>query len=208
MSETVHSNPAASEPTEPKAARRAVPVWLLVLLFLLIYWGFIYFDQRSGWCSPVVYGPYHSAEEVDLYQYKVEGPDPANGRAAFEKYCSLCHNTDGAGKPGQAPPLAGSEWVNAAGVNRLIRIPVLGLTGQIEVNGKPYDFPAGMTPIAASREAIPDKDLSDILTYVRQAWGNKGAPVTLEQVKAIRDEVANRSTQLTVKELKELPETK
>jgi hypothetical protein len=34
---------------EPKAVRQAVPVWLMVLLFLLLFWGMVYFDQHSAW---------------------------------------------------------------------------------------------------------------------------------------------------------------
>ncbi len=34
-----------------------MPVWVIVLLFLLFYWGMVYFDQHSGWFSPEVYTP-------------------------------------------------------------------------------------------------------------------------------------------------------
>ncbi len=57
---------SVAEPPEPKAGRDPVPVWLLILLFLLLYWGMVYFDQRSGWFSPRVYAPYRSVAELEL----------------------------------------------------------------------------------------------------------------------------------------------
>jgi mono/diheme cytochrome c family protein len=181
---------------------------MVVLVFLLAFWGLIYFDQHSGWCSSVVYIPYRSYEEVVAYNPRLEGPDIVHGREVFNRICSLCHGMDGTGKAGQAPPLAGSEWVNASGVNRLVRIPILGLRDPIEVHGIHYDFPSGMTAVAPTREQMSDKDLGDVLSYIRQAWGNKASQVTALQVAAVRAELGDRSGQATVKELKELPEGK
>jgi mono/diheme cytochrome c family protein len=40
----------------------------------------------------------------------------------FQKICAACHQQDGAGKEGVAPPLAGSEWVKAPSGERLVRM--------------------------------------------------------------------------------------
>src|SRR5207253_6078737 len=164
--------PPVPQPTAPRIAfRRPLPVWLIVLLFLLFYWGMVYFDTQGGW-QPMVYKPYHSLEEVALYQPPppAEGCDRIQGRVLFEQYCGLCHNNDGAGKPGQAPPLDGSEWV-VGPVNRLIRIPQLGLSGQIKVKGQDLVFPNGMPPMGAS---LKDEELANVLCYIRNSWSNKG----------------------------------
>jgi len=196
----------AADSTPPPAGRATVPVWLIVLMFLMLYWGALYFDANGGWFSPQVYTPYHSVGELEAFIPRHEGPDIGRGKYLFDNICALCHGPDGAGKPGQAPPLVGSEWVNTPGVNRIIRIPVLGLNGLIDVKGQQYSFPSGMTAVAATRQMMSDEDLANVLTYVRQAWGNKAPPVTAAQVKAIRDQLANRSQPLTVDELKSLPE--
>ena len=44
-----------------------------------------------------------------------------------------------------------------------------------------------------------DQDVADVLTYVRQSFGNQGNPVTADQVKALRGEVGQ--PQITVEEL-------
>ena len=203
MSEQAH--PAIAMPAneaKPRQAKQIVPVWLIVLFFCLLYWGMVYFDERGGWFQPEVYTPFRSVEEVVLYQPPVG--DRAifdRGRAVFDTACSLCHNPDGMGKPNQAPPLAGSEWVQGS-PNRLIRIPLYGLTGPISVKGQQMNFPAPMPNIGS---VLPADDLAAALSYMRQAWGNKGSLITPEQVKAVSAEVGNRAA-FTPEELLQVPE--
>ena len=94
------------------------------------------------------------------------------GRTAYA-ICAACHQADGRGLPSMAPPLAGSPRVTGP-PEALIDI-VLG--------GRDEDpaFPS-MPPLAA----LPDDQLAAILTYVRQAWGNAAAPVSVEAVRARR----------------------
>jgi len=189
---------------EPTATLKAVPQWLIVAMLLLFLGSAVYFDARGGWFEPKVYGPYNSLANVESFQPPPpSGPDLNRGRKVFEATCSLCHNSDGAGKPALAPPLAGSDWVNTAGVNRLIRIPLLGFApGPITVSGQTYDFPAGMTAFGS----LSDDDIAAVLSYIRKLWGNNASPVTAEQVHAVRVEIGNRTQPNTVEELKSLPE--
>jgi len=53
---------------------------------------------------------------------------------------------------------------------------------------------------------LPEDDLAAVLTYMRQAWGNKAAPITAEQIKAVRDQVGNHPQPFAPRELMELPE--
>jgi len=176
-----------SDATTP-SMRNPMPVWIIILLFVLIFLSCVYFDTQGGW-EPIVYRPYHSVREVELYQPPPpDGPNLAAGRALFEQQCGICHDNSGAGKPGQAPPLVGSEWVLGS-PNRLIRIPQLGLTGPIKVNGQDYSFANSMPPIAAPWS---DEDLVNVLGDIRQAWGNKSVktdPITVQHVQAVRNEV-------------------
>ncbi len=179
---------------EPKAARRAAPVWLLVLLLLLLYWGMVYFDQRGAWANPQVYLPYHSFTELQRFQPpSAEGNEL--GRQQYETVCALCHNNDGTGKPGQGPPFVGSEWALGS-PNRMIRIPLAGLTGPVTVKGQEYNL-----SMPAMGAAMTDEQLAAVLTYIRQSWGNKAAPITPAQVKAVRAEVGSRTQPWTAAEL-------
>jgi mono/diheme cytochrome c family protein len=187
--------PLIAEAAEPRAGGAAVPVWMIVLLFLLLYWGMVHFDQHSGWFSPEVYAPYRSTAELATYQPPAGGPDLSRGRAVYENVCGLCHGNDGLGKPGQAPPFARSEWALGS-PNRMIRIPLAGLAGPIEVNGQEWNL-----AMPAMGAALPDDDLAAVLTYIRQSWGNKATAITPEQVKAVRAEVGNRTQPWTADQL-------
>jgi mono/diheme cytochrome c family protein len=180
---------------EPRAARQAVPVWLMVLLFLLVFWGMVYFDQHSAWCSPQVYAPYHSLAELQLYQPPTGGVNLERGRVVYENVCALCHNTDGTGKPNQAPPFAGSDWAIGS-PGRMIRIPLSGLNGSVSVKGQEWNL-----SMPAMGAALSDDDLAAALTYIRKSWGNQASEITPEQVKATRAEIGNRSQPWTAAEL-------
>jgi mono/diheme cytochrome c family protein len=170
---------------------------LFVLSFVLLYWGMVYFDQNSGWFNPHVYAPYRSGAELQAFQPPTGGADLELGRSKYEQVCALCHNSDGAGKPNQAPPLAGSEWV-VGSPNQLIRIPLSGLTGPLQVKGETWNL-----AMPAMGVTMSDEELAAVLTYMRSSWGNKAAPITADQVKSVRAQEANHPA-WTADELKAL----
>jgi mono/diheme cytochrome c family protein len=197
------STSATGEP-EPRAARTYVPIWLIVVVGVLMYWAQLYFEDHAGAFHPQVYEAYASIDHV-----RAQAPQSeeemflARGRAVYMANCQVCHQGHGQGLPGQFPPLAGSEWVVADGTARLIRIPMHGLTGPIQVRGQTWV--GTMTPIP-----LNDEDLAAVLSYIRNAWGNEAAPVTPEQVSQVRQETANRPTDgtrpWTADELLQVPE--
>jgi len=173
-----------------------VPVWVFFLLFVLLFWGMYYFDQHAAWFNAQVYAPYRSV--ADLRQYQPSTGASAlldRGRSVYENVCALCHNSDGNGKPNQAPALAGSEWV-LGDPARLIHIPLAGLQGPITVKGQQWNL-----AMPAMGAALPDEDVAAVLTYMRQSWGNKASEITVEQVKAVRAEIGGRSQPYTAEEL-------
>lgn len=97
-------------------------------------------------------------------------------------HCATCHQKDGNGLPeAQFPPLAGSEWVQGS-EDRLIRLTLHGLIGPIEVKGVKYPGAVPMTPF----KFLSDAEIADVLTFVRNAFGNKAAPVTPQAVQKVR----------------------
>ncbi len=191
------AQPSAPSATadQPKAGGRTVPVWLVVLLCVLAYWGMVYFDQHSGWFDQNVYVPYRSLAEVQMYQPVVGEEWRARGKTVYENVCALCHNTDGTGKPGQAPPFAGSEWVLGS-PERMTRIPLSGLSGSVSVKGQAWNL-----SMPAMGAALSDEDLAATLSYIRNSWGNKASVITPEQVKAVRAAVGNRTQPWTADQL-------
>jgi mono/diheme cytochrome c family protein len=101
------------------------------------------------------------------------------GKVLFQGTCSTCHQVDGKGVEGVFPPLAGSDFLMADKA-RSIGIVVNGLSGAVTVNGKEY---ASVMPPMSQ---LNDDEVANILTYVRNAWGNVGDVVTAAEVAAVR----------------------
>jgi mono/diheme cytochrome c family protein len=192
----------ATTEVEPTVTPTTVPMWLIVGTLVLLFLTAWYFDLRGGWFAPKVYAPYVSLANLDQFQPPKSGEEwRPRGKVLFDANCALCHNTDGSGKPGQAPPLAGSEWVLTAGVNRLIRIPQVGLNGPIKVLNQDWNLNmAGMGAVYS------DEQLADLLSYIRNSWGNKASVVTAEQVKKVRADLGGRAQPYTGEELMKLEE--
>lgn len=202
MSNELKSNAPQESDIEPTTLRSPVPIWIIVLTLTLLFLGMVYFDHHSGWFNSQVYAPYASAEELESYQPKSgEAAMLAHGKARYDQVCGLCHGLNGEGKPGQAPPLAGSEWVNTKDFQRLAHIPLEGLSGQLAVKGQTWNL-----SMPAMGAAMSDSDLAGVLTYIRNSWGNKGSPVTAADVKAIRAKLGPHPQPLSGDELKSMPE--
>jgi len=200
------SNQPQSSPAEaPQSQRRgpAAPIWLIVFLFLLLYWGALYFDANGGWFSPKVYAPYHTVDEITALQPGGGGNEFLDlGKAVYNRpTCAACHQATGQGSPGQFPPLAGSEWVNEENPGRMIRLVLYGLNGPITVKGQSYN--SSMVPW----NVLSDEEVAAVISYVRQnkEWGNNASAVTPAQVKAIREKIGNRSQPFTADELTKIP---
>ena len=102
----------------------------------------------------------------------------AKGKAVFARTCIVCHQATGLGIPGAFPPLAKSDYLNKD-LNRAIKQVIKGSNGAIVVNGVKFN---GAMPA----QALNDKDIADVLTYVYSSWGNNKSVVTPAMVKAQR----------------------
>lgn len=202
MSDESHSASSASTAGEPTATRSTVPMWIIVITLILLFVGGVYFDRHSGWFNPNIYPPFNSAEQLEAYQPKSgEAAARAHGKVVYEAVCGICHGPDGLGKPAQAPPLAGSEWVIAKGINRLAHIPLTGVSGPLKVEGQDWNL-----NMAAMGAALPDEDLAGVLSYIRTAWGNKAGAVTADDIKKIRADLGKGAQPMTGEQMLKLAE--
>jgi mono/diheme cytochrome c family protein len=189
---------------EPAVQRNPIPVLLVALLGALVYWGNMHIVQHGGELDARVHGPYRSFKEIGDLQPKGEEQEMiARGLRVYNKpTCAACHQNDGNGSASQnTPPLVGSEWVLAKDPNRLIRIVLHGLTGPIKVKDKEW----GAVAMLGWKDTLTDQEIADVLTYVRNTWGNKAPPVKADQVKKIRDETKDQSGYVTVPDLMKVP---
>jgi len=101
------------------------------------------------------------------------------GQKVYSTYCLACHQADGKGVPNMYPPLLRSDYVSGD-KKRLIGIVLNGMQGEIEVDGEVYNN------VMASHDFLKDDQVADVLTYVRNSFGNKLPAVTIAEVKAAR----------------------
>lgn len=99
---------------------------------------------------------------------------------AYIQQCAACHLADGKGHAPYIAPLAGNAAVMDPDPASLINITLNG-SSRIVVEGMPdaYRMPQ-------FRVLLKDEEIADIVSFIRSGWGNKGAPVTANQVAKIR----------------------
>jgi nitrite reductase (NO-forming) len=104
------------------------------------------------------------------------------GKAVYMQTCFVCHQPEGQGVANQIPPLANSDFLAAKDKDNIIRGILQGRTGQLTVNGKSYN--GTMIPLAY----LTDDQIANVLTYVRNSWGNTADAVSVQDVAKIRHE--------------------
>jgi mono/diheme cytochrome c family protein len=107
-------------------------------------------------------------------------PRMVAGKAIYEDRCAACHIYSGAGVPTLFPRLANAPLVQSIDPTSLIRVILIGSR-------------AVATSAAPTAPAMPafawnltDPEIADVLTYVRNTWGNAASPVQTEDVTRLR----------------------
>ena len=101
------------------------------------------------------------------------------GEIVYKKYCISCHQADGGGVPNMSPPLLQTSFILGE-KETLIKIVLNGLKN-VDIDDQTYN-----NPMPALGSVLKDQQIADVLTYVRNSFGNKASPVTASEVKAVR----------------------
>ena len=102
----------------------------------------------------------------------------AMGEAKFKNTCAACHMYNAQGVPGSFPPLAESNFLMPRS-DKGIGILLNGLNGKITVNGREFN---GVMP----QLQLSDDEIANVLTYVRNNFGNHDGLITAKDVATIR----------------------
>ncbi len=99
------------------------------------------------------------------------------GEILYSNFCESCHMADGSGLGAEIPPLAGADYLqnNPDKIACMIRH---GLSEEIIVNGVTYN------QLMPGIEVLSDVEITNIVNYINQAWGNNYSTVTLGEVRA------------------------
>jgi mono/diheme cytochrome c family protein len=100
------------------------------------------------------------------------------GTDVYIAYCLSCHGEQGAGIENVYPPLAKADYLMADKKRSILQV-LNGAKGDLKVNGKVYN--GEMTGFE-----LTDEQVSDVLNYCRNSWGNKGGALKPLEVKAAR----------------------
>ena len=199
---TPEYNVSSEENPKPTSGQEPFPVWLMITCVLLMViggasigsnsGGFNFSNSHQAGYSPSApSGLTGKAPELSEFEKYVNG-----GEAVYKAVCNGCHQATGQGQ-GQIPPLVDSEWVTQ-GTERFAQIVLNGLSGPITVNGASY----GAAVMPAQKGAINDKQVAQVMTYVRYKFGNiSDSVVTKEMAELARQKFGDKTNQYTASEL-------
>jgi mono/diheme cytochrome c family protein len=100
------------------------------------------------------------------------------GKEIYLRNCVSCHMDQGEGLEGIFPPLAKSDYM-LADKKRAIKQTLYGISGEMTVNGVKYNG-------EMNGFDITDEEMSDLMNYIYNSFGNKGGVITPADVKAVR----------------------
>ncbi|MGO4290174.1 c-type cytochrome [Chitinophaga sp. RAB17] len=103
----------------------------------------------------------------------------SRGKKVYEQYCLTCHQVDGSGVPHLNPPLTKTTFV-LGNKTKLVQIVLKGMQSSEPIDDEYYSN--NMPP----HNFLKDQEIADVLTYVRNNFGNKANAVTATEVKTIR----------------------
>lgn len=100
------------------------------------------------------------------------------GKEIYLRNCVSCHMDQGEGLEGIFPPLAKSDYM-LADKKRAIKQTLYGITGEMTVNGVKYNG-------EMNGFDITDEEMSDLMNYIFNSFGNQGGVITPADVKSVR----------------------
>lgn len=103
------------------------------------------------------------------------------GKLVYGQICVACHGIDGGGMPRMNPPLWNTSYV-LGDKKALVKIVLKGLKGgEVEIDGDRFEN--AMPP---QESILNDQQIADVLTFVRNSFGNKASAVSVSEVRSVR----------------------
>ena len=110
----------------------------------------------------------------------VTGEVERPGAGLYQSFCVKCHQETGIGEPGKFPKLAGNSIVLSENATSLIRLLLEGSkTAQTRGGPKVQEMPS-------FAKKFSDRQIAEVLSFIRNNWGNAASPVTTREVSQLR----------------------
>lgn len=107
-------------------------------------------------------------QQVDYNRYY------SAGAAVYQSHCQNCHGDKGEGLAALIPPLTDTTFLKT-NKHKIPRYLENGLKGKITIHNKEFD---GIMPSTG----LSSIEIAQVLTYVTNSFGNKGALITNDDV--------------------------
>jgi mono/diheme cytochrome c family protein len=139
------------------------------MVIILLVFGFKYFLAQTT--------PKATTQSAGISKAVID-----RGKRVYDLYCLACHQADGSGVPRMNPSIVKTKWV-LGDKKTLITILLKGMDEEIQVNGETFHN------VMAPHDHLKDQEIADVLTYIRNSFGNKASAVTSAEVKSVRDKM-------------------
>lgn len=106
----------------------------------------------------------------EVWDFDVKDHDMGTGEKLYLTHCATCHRQDGKGAKGLIPPLDDTDWVTGD-KGKLIRLVLNGLSEPIKIKEVIYEQEM------PGFSNLKNEEIADILTYIRNSFGNKANPI-------------------------------
>ena len=104
----------------------------------------------------------------------------AQGASLYREHCEDCHGAEGRGAPPDQPALAGNRTLTMdSPVNAIRAVLHGGFAPGTRGNPRPH----GMPPFGPR---LDDREVAALVSWLRQAWGHRAAPVEARAVAPLR----------------------
>lgn len=104
-----------------------------------------------------------------------------SGGAIYTAKCGSCHGPNGQGQGRWIPPLAGASSAMMGESDTVVNVTLNG-SARVILDGIPDSY-----RMPSYRNQLSDKEIAEVLSFVRGSWGNQGGEVKPDKVKSLRE---------------------
>lgn len=162
----------------------------------------VWFEHAYPTALAHLQGKNYEPEKTEIYTH-LKGNERERyirGKETYERegYCITCHQKNGQGLTASGfPPLTKTKWVLES-EERLIKLSLKGLIGPMIVKEAQYE---GRVPMTGFGQLLTDQEIADVLTYVRNSFGNRASVITDQKVREVRQKTADKKGYYNSEEL-------
>ena len=140
----------------------------------------------------LLFNDLHAQTKKQATHHPIAGTSIARGKIVYTNVCLACHIADGGGVPNMNPPLSKTTYVlgNKAA---LIKIVLHGFKEDVQINGQTYSNTMG------PHDNLTDRQIADVLTYVRHSFSNRASAVKATEVSKVRTVSKKQSSSLAAR---------